>query len=377
MKRFEPIGKYIHLVDVRNSDLSVKKLLGIASNKTYIPSVANIIGTDLSKYKVIKEGQFSCNLMHVSRDGVVPVALYYGSPAIVSPAYPVFEVNNTEELLPEYLHLYLSSSEFDREAVFHAMVGVRGSLIWEDFLSIKIPVPSIELQRKMVEELKIVEQRIVNNNEIINNLKKLAHLYYHHNIVENIDLNNLPLDWKLTTIQDYCLCIKSGGTPSRGVAEYWNQKDYPWLKTGEVQNNVVVEVEEYISSEGLNNSSAKLIPSGSVVMAMYGGGTLSNVAYLDLETTTNQACCNMICHSKEDAAFLYFHLLHEQDEIKKLANGGAQENLSIDLISNQSILTFKERNIKQFFLTILEQLVLLYRENSQLVRVKNVLLENI
>ncbi len=201
MKRFEPIGKYIHLVDVRNSDLSVKKLLGIASNKTYIPSVANIIGTDLSKYKVIKEGQFSCNLMHVSRDGVVPVALYYGSPAIVSPAYPVFEVNNTEELLPEYLHLYLSSSEFDREAVFHAMVGVRGSLIWEDFLSIKIPIVDIHTQRLLVDEFNTIQKKYDDNNLFIDKLEELLTLIFRRSYVENIGAY-LSHSWKIGTISD-------------------------------------------------------------------------------------------------------------------------------------------------------------------------------
>ena len=108
MKRYEPIRKYIHLTDKRNTDLSVTNLVGLTIEKRYIPSVANVIGTDLSKYKVIKQGQFACSLMQVSRDGKMPVAMYNGEPSIMSPAYPIFEVNDENELMPEYMHMYLS-----------------------------------------------------------------------------------------------------------------------------------------------------------------------------------------------------------------------------------------------------------------------------
>ena len=80
MKRYEPIRKFIHLTDKRNTDLSVTNLVGLTIEKRYIPSVANVIGTDLSKYKVIKQGQFACSLMQVSRDGKMPVAMYKGEP---------------------------------------------------------------------------------------------------------------------------------------------------------------------------------------------------------------------------------------------------------------------------------------------------------
>lgn len=202
MKRYEPIRKYIHLTDNRNSDLSVTNLVGLTIEKRYIPSVANVIGTDLSKYKVIKQGQFACSLMQVSRDGKMPVAMYKGEPSIMSPAYPIFEVNDENELMPEYLHMYLSRPEFDREAVFRAVGGVRGSLDWEDFLDMKMPIPSIEEQRKIVAEYQAVEQRIENNNRLIKALEDTAQAIYHHTFVENIDPENLPEGWKQGVLSD-------------------------------------------------------------------------------------------------------------------------------------------------------------------------------
>ncbi len=335
--KYKSIGNYIHLIDNRNTDLGCTKLVGLTVEKKFIPSVANIIGTDLSKYKVIKKNQFACSLMQVSRDGKIPVAMFREDSAIMSPAYPMFEVNDENELMPEYLEMYLSRSEFDREAVFYAIGGVRGSLEWSDFCDMQLPVPPIEEQRRIVSEYQTVERRIANNEALIQKLEETAQAIYHHTFVEGIDEENLPEGWNVTDVEHFCIETKSGGTPSRTNDSYWNKKDIPWLKSGEVQNCFVFDAEEYISKEGMECSSAKLIPKDSVVMAMY-GATASQVCYLKNEMTTNQACCNMICDSKSKACFLYFHLKAIQSDIKKLANGGAQENLNKELVVSQRII---------------------------------------
>ena len=191
--------------------------------------------------------------------------------------------------------------------------------------------------------------------------------------VDGIDQENLPEGWRMGTLGEYCKEIKSGGTPSRSNIEYWNSKDYRWLKTGEVQNNVILETEEYISEAGLNNSSAKIIPCGSVIMAMY-GATAGQVAYLACETTTNQACCNMICYTKEDAAFLFFHLQYYQEEIKRLANGGAQENLSQEIIAEQPILLFEDDKKKATFVKLLDFIINKHKEYNILTELQSLLL---
>lgn len=167
--------------------------------------------------------------------------------------------------------------------------------------------------------------------------------------------------------------MKSGGTPRRNHNEYWDKNDLLWLKSGEVHNNIIITVEEYISQAGLNNSSAKIIPQGSVIMAMY-GATAAQVAYLNCDTTTNQACCNMICNCKEDAAYLFFHLLANQEDIKKLANGGAQENLSQELIAQQPIVLLNDNEKILMFVPILDNLVVLYKENEKLTELQSLLL---
>ena len=146
MKR---LGDYIREVDVRNRNLEVTKLVGLTIDKSFIPSVANVIGTDLSKYKIIRKEQFACSLMQVSRDGKVPIAMLEEREAIMSPAYPVFEVFDTTKLLPQYLMMWFSRKEFDREASFYAVGGVRGSLTWEDFCDMTLPIPPIEQQKRL------------------------------------------------------------------------------------------------------------------------------------------------------------------------------------------------------------------------------------
>ena len=370
---YKRLGDYIHEVDVRNRDLEVNELVGLTINKAFIPSVANTIGTDLSNYKVIRKDQFACSLMQVSRDGKMPVAMFEGECAIMSPAYPMFEVVDKTVLLPQYLMMWFSRNEFDREASFYAVGGVRGSLTWQDFCDMTLPIPPIEQQRKIVAEYETISKRIRLNEQIITRLEETAQTLYRKMFVDGIDKENLPEGWRMGTIEEFCKDIVSGGTPSRTHSEYWDSKDYRWLKTGEVQNNIVLDTEEYISAEGLKNSSAKIVPSGTIVMAMY-GATAGQIAYLECDTTTNQACCNMICYTKEDAAFLFFHLLYYQYEIKRLANGGAQENLNQEIIAAQSIYIFDDDKIKSIFVKLVDLIISKYKEHGLLTNLQSLLL---
>ncbi len=369
------MGDYIREVDVRNRNLKVTKLLGVSISKEFMTSIANTIGTDMSSYKIVEPRQFAYGPVTSRNGDKVSIALYKdGEKAIVSQAYTIFEVTNKLELLPEYLMMWFRRPEFDRYARFKSHGSAREIFSWEEMCDVELPIPPIDQQQKIVAEYNAIQQRIKLNEQLIVKLEETAQAIYRKMFVDGIDKNNLSEGWKLGTIKDFCKEITSGGTPSRTHNEYWNSKDYRWLKTGEVQNNIVLDTEEYISAKGLKNSSAKIIPSGTITMAMYGGGTVSNVAYLNCETTTNQACCNMICNNKMDAAYLYFHLRYKQNEIKRLANGGAQENLSQELISQQPIYILKDNKYKVPFVGILNQLIIKTKENKNLTDLQSLLL---
>ena len=213
---YRRIGDYIREVDSRNRDLKVTKLVGLTINKAFIPSVANVIGTDLSNYKIIQKEQFACSLMQVSRDGKIPVAMFEDDAAIMSPAYPMFEVIDKDELLPQYLMMWFSRSEFDREASFYAVGGVRGSLTWEDFCNVKLPVPSIDCQREIVEEYETLSRRIRLNEQMIEKLEATAQALYRKMFVDGIDKENLPEGWKVGKLEDICDCFDSKRKPVAG-----------------------------------------------------------------------------------------------------------------------------------------------------------------
>ncbi len=223
---YKPIGKHIRLVDERNKGLQVQQLLGLSISKQFIPSVANIIGTDMENYKIIRKNQFACSTMQVRRDKKMPVALLKDlDEAIISQAYPIFEVKDTKELLPEYLMMWFERAEFDREACFHAVGGVRGSLEWEDFESMQLPIPHIDKQREIVKEYNTIQNRIALNQQLIQKLEETVQAIYREWFVEfefpdengkpykssggemvwSEELGKeIPMGWNVTTLLDYC-----------------------------------------------------------------------------------------------------------------------------------------------------------------------------
>jgi len=194
---YKRIGDCIRLVRNRNKDLAVTRLIGVNITKNFMPSVANTSGLDLSKYKIIKKNQFATNIMHVDRDGALPVALYQNSqPAIVSPAYITFEVIDENILLPAFLMMQFLRSEFDRRAWTYCDSSVRGGLEWGRFCEIKIPIPGIEVQRKFVSlydglltNKKTYENSLDDLHLVCNlSMEKLKHLHEYKSLSELVRL---------------------------------------------------------------------------------------------------------------------------------------------------------------------------------------------
>ncbi len=176
---YDTLGKHIQLIDIRNKDLITEQVLGINIDKYFMPSVANVIGTDLSKYKLIQKGNFACNPMHVGRDERLPIALYEeGTPSIVSPAYFMFEIKDNSILDNDYLMMWFRRPEFDRLCWLRTDGSVRGGITWDDICRIELPVPSIEEQRKIVQAYKTITDRIELKKKINDNLFATLNTYF-------------------------------------------------------------------------------------------------------------------------------------------------------------------------------------------------------
>ena len=389
MSELKKLGDLIDLIDERNKNGIIKTLIGVSIDKCFIKSVANTIGTDLSKYQIIRKFDFACSLMQVSRDGKIPIAcLKDFDEAIMSPAYYIFRIKNTDEILPDYLAMWFMRSEFDREASYIAVGGVRGSMPWEDFCDMKLPVPPIEEQQKIVSAYNAVENRIKIKQKINEKLielgKNIVKQIFNPNLLLNYTDNELEeikdklnVSMKIQSVKDFCKEMKSGSTPSRTEIDYWQNGTIPWLKSGEVHNNVTISVEEFITKKALNETSTKLLPKDTVLMAMY-GVTAGEVGYLNIEATTNQAVCGMICKNLNDSAYLYFVLLANQKEISLMSNGGAQNNLSKDFIEKLLLVVPDEKvRSKTDLAKIIQNLKNNYQEIEKLAQLKQLIVSQI
>lgn len=380
---YKQLGDYIRIIDERNRDLEITNLLGVSISKTFIPSIANIVGTDLSNYKIVRTGQFAYG--HVtSRNGEkISIAYLDGDDCIISSSYTVFEVIDKNVLNPEYLMLWFARPEFDRYARYKSHGSVREIFDWNELCMVELPVPDIEEQQKIVNAYKIITDRVALKQQINDNLLDIGVSSIYKNIgkgalinLTEFEMDNmvLPKGFAIKTVAEFCNETKTGATPSRTTNEYWENGNISWVKSGEIHNNITLQTEEYITEAGLTGSSTKLLPKDTVLMAMY-GVTAGEVGYLGIEATTNQAICGMICNSKDEAAYLYFTLIQCQAEISRLSNGGAQDNLSKNFIDNIKLVIPPIEFIKRLNLSaLIEQMTFNYKEIIVLLELQTVIL---
>lgn len=212
----------------------------------------------------------------------------------------------------------------------------------------EINIPSIQIQKRIADILSAYDDLIENNLKRIKLLEQAAQNIYKEWFVnmrfpghENTPIDQetgLPEGWKECRISDTCLKISSGGTPSRKNNEFWINPKYKWVTTKELKDNYIVEVKESISQMGLDNSSAKLFPKGTIVMAIYASPTLGRLGILTEESCFNQAAVGFICDSKRlNNEFLFYKLLEERDNLNAIAIGAAQQNINVGKVKEHKI----------------------------------------
>lgn len=189
--KHQPLSELVQLVDNRNRNNEITNLLGINVDKVFMPSKANVGESDLSKYKIVQKKQFAYSAMQVGRDETVRVVLYsFEEPAIISPAYLVFEVIDKKVVLPEFLMLWFYRPEFNRYGWFISDSSVRASLEWERFKEIQIPIPDINIQEAIVTIYHTLETRKRINEQLKNTIKPLCPVLM-KGVVESLELENV------------------------------------------------------------------------------------------------------------------------------------------------------------------------------------------
>ena len=385
---YKRIGDYIERVNERNSESKYSLLLGINIDKYFMPSVANVVGTDLSKYKVVRVNQFACNRMHVGRDYRLPIALSKEEDSfIVSPAYDVFEIIMPKELLAEYLMLWFSRAEFDRNSWFYTDTDVRGKLGWDSFCDMTLPVPSIETQQEIVNEYHTITKRIELNEQLNQKLEETAQALYKHWFVDfefpnengepyissggamvyNEDLDGeIPEGWKIVPISEFGQVI-TGNTPSFKNPEHFG--DYVDFVTPTDFKNYFKFVNgsyRQISKEGVEFFKNKILPKNSVIVTCI-GSDMGKVVLNNKECLTNQQLNSIIPNSKFFAEYLYYALQSNYGYLRNLATGS-----STMLMINKSdfekieILKPNDDTNKKFFSLINEMSKRIYNNCMQI-----------
>lgn len=212
---YKQLGQFIRQVDVRNTEGKEENLLGVSVQKQFIPSIANTVGTDFSKYKVVKKGQFTYIPDTSRRGDKIGIALLEDyEEGLVSNVYTVFEVIDEKELIPEYLMLWFSRPEFDRYARFKSHGSVREVMDWDEMCKVKLPVPSYEEQKQIVEGYKTITERISLKKQVNDNLvETLSAIYKELFSDAETRFPKMPL-------QKICSKIGSGATPKGGKTAY-------------------------------------------------------------------------------------------------------------------------------------------------------------
>lgn len=210
-ERYRLLGDFIQPVDERNKELKVDYLLGVSISKQFIPSIANIVGTDLSNYKIVRTGQFAYGPV-TSRNGEkISIALLRDKDCIISSSYTVFEVTDNERLDPEYLMLWFSRPEFDRYTRYMSHGSVREIFDWDELCKVELPVPSIEKQRGIVTAYNTITDRIELKQKINDNLEATIQAAFDKafhdagvSLPETIiKQNKVPQGWTDATVGDF------------------------------------------------------------------------------------------------------------------------------------------------------------------------------
>ncbi len=327
MVQTKKIGDLIVESQIRNANNLSLELWGVSIDKSFIKSVANIIGTDLSKYKIVHKNQFVCSLMQVSRDEKIPIGLWKNeNDIIVSPAYKVFEITESSTILPEYMNLWFMRSEFDREASYYGVGGVRGSLEWEDFCEMRIPVPSIGVQKDIVGRYQSIERRIAIKRQINDNLESQGFTLYR----EMFSNESECIDGKIIDLATDVVC---GKTPSTKDESNFNG-EIPFITIPDMHDSrFCVKTERYLSEKGATNS----IPPMSICVSCIASAGLVCIA--DKKSQTNQQINSIICKSDVSPFFVYYKMKDLSDYIREIGSCGSTTcNLSKSGFSNIDIL---------------------------------------
>ena len=260
-----------------------------------------------------------------------------------------------KDIEPRFLYYSLKNPAFYKGVEIVANGSAQKLIPLSKLKDLKISVPDKEAQHRIADILSAYDNLIENNQKQIKLLEEAAQRLYKEWFVdlrfpghENTKIvDGVPEGWQYEKLGDL-VKTTSGGTPSRRKSEYYVNGNIRWIKTKELNDRFIFETEEHITEDAVKNSSAKVLPEGALIVAMY-GATIGKIGITAAEMACNQACCAFISFddmiSKE---YLYCWLMDNREYLVSQGKGAAQSNLSQEMIRNFSLLCPDKKVIKNF-----------------------------
>lgn len=318
---------------------SVASVMGVTKADGIVPMETRLIAADIGRYKLVEHDWFAYNPMRLN---IGSIARWKGEHEIlVSPDYVVFKclTEGASSIAPAYLDHFRETKTWDEFVTEGGDGSVRVRIYYKDIARIAIALPSFHEQQIIADCLSSLDDLITAQARKVDALKThkkglMQQLFPREG--ETQPRLRFPEfrqagEWVSGSLGSI-FETTSGGKPSRAEKAYWNG-DIPWITTSLVDYRVINAAEEFITAEGLKNSSAKLFPKGTILMAMYGQGkTRGQVALLGIDAATNQACAAILPQIGIDPYFVFANLAGRYDEIREISNSGGQENLSQSLV---------------------------------------------
>lgn len=352
---YKRLGDYIRLIDKRNRDLSGENLLGVSIGKKFIPSIANIVGTDLSNYKIVRTGQFAYGPV-TSRNGEkISIAYLDGEDCIISSSYTVFEVTKKNELDPEYLMLWFSRPEFDRYARYKSHGSVREIFDWNELCNIELPVPPINEQLEIVNSYRAITERIALKKRINDNLEATAQAIFNEMFAPYyLSTAPIPADWKQRTLSD--ICQVKGGKRLPNECEFSSiPTEHPYIRIRDMYQGKFVEVSEefqYIDDDTFDYIKNYIVSSGDIIIAIVGvtAGEISVIGSSLNNANLTENCVKLTNIQDVPSEYIYglWQFLRQNGGIEPLLVGAAQPKLPIYNIQSVNILIPDEETVYKY-----------------------------
>lgn len=288
-------------------------------------------------------------------------------------------------IYPKFIHYFLQSRFYWSHIVSSQAGSTLKNITLPILRSLQMPLPSLIEQQQIAEILSTVDEVIQKTNEVIAKterlkkglMKKLLTKGIEHKEFKYTAIGRIPKDWEVTTIDKECN-VGTGGTPARNNLQYFGG-NIPWVKSTEIDYNIITRTEESLTESGLQNSNAKIYPAGSLAIALYGQGiTRGKCAIFGIDAAVNQACAVIQSKGRIHIPYLFYWFQHSYSRIRSMSQGANQSNLNLTIIRSLELplpSILEQQKIAEIISIVDNKLELERKEKTKMERIKQGLVD--